>query len=218
MHSAIRRTRRGALALGALLTLAAAPGVAQGATVEDGWADWGVEQGLRDTFVPASLYHRIWSPATASPLDGDIFRFPVDAAAATSYTYDARRPTADAGTIETDGGVEIGYHLGAPRPGNAYGIWVNFQDLEIALDGRGGGTLTAVTEAGFHGSDPTPRVERTFATIDLTAGTRTYNPATRTVTWSDVPTTLTAAGEEIGNGTYLSGDPLDPISFSVELG
>lgn len=218
MHSATRIARRGAVAIGALVAIGLAPAAAQGATVQDGWANWGVEQGLRDTFVPASLYHRIWSPAVASPFADGTFRFPVDRAATTTYDYNAGSKLADAGTVETDGGVEIGYHLGAPRTGNANGIWINFQDLEIALDGAGGGTLEAVTEAGFHGSDPTARTNRVFGDLDLASGTRSYDAGTRTVTWTDVPVTLTAAGEEIGNGYYFEGDSLDPITFSVQLG
>jgi len=57
-----------------------------------------------------------------------------------------------------------------------------------------------------------------FATLDPSAVTPTYSADGKTVTWANVPATLTAAGAVPFAPTYKAGQPLDPVTITVTTG
>ncbi len=57
-----------------------------------------------------------------------------------------------------------------------------------------------------------------FATLDPSAVTPTYSADGKTVTWTNVPATLTAAGAAPFAPTYKAGQPLDPVTITVTTG
>lgn len=57
-----------------------------------------------------------------------------------------------------------------------------------------------------------------FATLAPSAVTPTYSADGKTVTWANVPATLTAAGAVPFAPTYKAGQPLDPVTITVTTG
>ncbi|HWM55351.1 MAG TPA: HtaA domain-containing protein [Solirubrobacterales bacterium] len=57
-----------------------------------------------------------------------------------------------------------------------------------------------------------------FATLDPSAVTPSYSADGKTVTWANVPATLTAAGAVPFAPTYKAGQPLDPVTITVGIG
>jgi hypothetical protein len=57
-----------------------------------------------------------------------------------------------------------------------------------------------------------------FATLDPSAVTPTYSDGGKTVTWANVPATLTAVGAVPFAPTYKAGQPLDPVTITVTTG
>jgi hypothetical protein len=57
-----------------------------------------------------------------------------------------------------------------------------------------------------------------FATLDPSAVTPIYSAEGKTVTWTNIPAALTAAGAVPFAPTYKAGQPLDPITVTVTTG
>lgn len=92
---------------------------------------------------------------------------------------------------------------------------VRFSDLEIEI-GSGGSWLVGdvKTEIG----PPAESDDVRIAELATTAVTPTWSDGGGTVTWSEVPATLTAEGASSFSGFYEAGTELDPVTFTAGLG
>lgn len=110
------------------------------------------------------------------------------------------------------------------KPGHCI-MEVKLADLEIELNGANSGiTLDAGydvdTPAGKTcvPQPPVANADVAFASLDLSTVAPTYSADGKTVTWSAIPATLTAAGSTAFlAGKYPEGQPLDPVTITVGI-
>ena len=108
------------------------------------------------------------------------------------------------------------------KPGHCI-IEVKFSGIEVTLDGSDSSlTLDSVYDID---SPPTctdnPAVTTNdvkFATLDLTGVTPARSADGSTITWANVPATLTAAGGAAWGAGYEAGEVLDPVTITAGLG
>ncbi len=177
-----------------------------------GTVTWGYSPALRQAFQ--ATFGALMTGGVTQDAAG-AFVLPV-----TGGTWDApsRR-----GVVTTTGSFRAGYQM-APSDGVAHGIWVKLEDVRVTLDGDRG-TITARSDSGYHGVAPAPVAERTIATLDLTGVAPAAGPD-GTLTWSAIPATIAAGGEELvasfreSPGRPSLGDvrALDPVTISVRPG
>jgi len=111
------------------------------------------------------------------------------------------------------------------KPGHCI-VEVKLADLVVTLDGAASSlTLDSVYDIGtFNGMGCTPQpavatADVDFASLDLTGITPSYSADGKTVTWSAIPATLTAAGSTaFGLPQYQAGQALDPVTVTVGIG
>jgi hypothetical protein len=111
------------------------------------------------------------------------------------------------------------------KPGHCI-VEVKLADLVVTLDGASSSlALDSVYEIGtFNGMGCTPQpavatADVDFASLNLTGITPSYSADGKTVTWSAIPATLTAAGAmAFGLPQYQAGQVLDPVTVTVGLG
>ena len=196
------------------------PSHAAAKAIVGGDADWGVLATWRSyvlgNFGPGSIgtittAEGATSTGTLSEASA-FFSFP---AAGGSYEK-GLDGNADKLSLQTAGSVKFA------KPGHCI-VEVKFSDLELTIDGANSGiNLDSVydidTPAGMSCTNqpavPTDDVD--FATLDVSAVTPTYSAGGQTITWSDVPAQLTAAGSAAFGSTYPDGQSLDPVTISVE--
>lgn len=125
---------------------------------------------------------------------------------------------ADRLTLKMQGSVTFA------KPGHCI-IEVKLADLEIVLDGaKSSLALDSVydfdTPEGMScgPQPPVPTADVTFASLDLGGVAPAYSADGRTVTWSAIPATLTAAGAAAFGTGYPEGQELDPVTVTVGLG
>lgn len=190
------------------------PAVAAGSgasIVSGGTLDWGFKKSFRN-YVPAAGQSA--SDGATKQSDGT-FRF-----TAADGTYDASTRKL---TVNGSGKVVFDYR--------AHTFVITLSDPTIELTPTSG-TMTAGVDVrlvdpttGATTSDPgTKRIA--FATIDVTKGTRAVTAGD--YSWTDLPTTITAAGAaafaaDITGGSnptqfYSAGTALDPLSVHVTGG
>jgi hypothetical protein len=135
----------------------------------------------------------------------------------TGGTWDPATQTA---TIATGGSFRVGYQF-APSDATAHGFWVRLADTRIDLTGAGG-SISAMSDAGYHEFPPVPTAARTIAT--LAPGGPVADGAT--LTWTAIPARIAAGGRELVQ--YFKDTPgrpplgdlsqIDPVTISVQLG
>lgn len=111
------------------------------------------------------------------------------------------------------------------KPGHCI-VEVKLADLVVTLDGASSSlALDSVYEIGtFNGMGCTPQpavatADVDFASLNLTGIAPSYSADGKTVTWSAIPATLTAAGATaFGLPQYQAGQVLDPLTVTVGLG
>jgi hypothetical protein len=111
------------------------------------------------------------------------------------------------------------------KPGHCI-VEVNLADLVVTLDGAASSlALDSVYEIGtFNGMGCTPQpavatADVKFASLNLNGITPSYSADGKTVTWSAIPATLTAAGSAaFGLPQYKEGQALDPVTVTVVIG
>lgn len=111
------------------------------------------------------------------------------------------------------------------KPGHCI-VSVELAGLELKIDGA---DSSIALDAGYHVNKvegkacveqpAVPATRVTFAQLDLSGVSPTYSADGKTVTWTAVPASLTAAGSAafIG-GKYPAGQALDPVTISVGIG
>jgi hypothetical protein len=110
------------------------------------------------------------------------------------------------------------------KPGHCI-VEVKLADLVVTLDGAGSSlALDSVydidTPEGMS-CGPNPAVattDVTFATLNLNGIAPTYSGGGKTITWSAIPATLTAAGAAAFGTGYPEGEALDPVTVTVGIG
>jgi hypothetical protein len=102
-----------------------------------------------------------------------------------------------------------------------HGFRIVLSNPTVTIDGVDS-RLTVDVDTNMSGvHTPTQRVD--LATLDIAAADPFYNDNAQTVTWSDLPVTLTAAGSEAlalcasspGPCSYEAGDQLEPLTVTA---
>ncbi len=205
------------------LAAQASPAHAAAQAVASGATDWGVLASWRKyvlgNFGPGSV--GTITPAGGATANGTLaepsgyFGFPAAGGSFQQGLYGA----ADKLTLNTAGSITFA------KPGHCI-VSVEVSNLEVKIDGAN----SAITlDSGYHVNkaegktcveEPAvPATRVTFANLDLNGIVPTYSANGKTVTWTAVPASLTAAGSAafIG-GKYPAGQTLDPVTISVGLG
>ncbi|MER8183179.1 HtaA domain-containing protein [Kitasatospora sp. NPDC094015] len=191
-------------ALAALLPAATSAGAADG-KVAGGRLDWGIKQSFL-SYVTGPIAHGSWSLTQgAATVGGATFRFH-----SATGSYD---PATGALSASFSGGVRF---LGHQNADGSHQLDLQLSRFAVKADGSGGAGLYA----DVTGKDKdTGVVSSTSQTrlADLAFGGVNLRGATGTLTVSNVPATLTAAGAKAFGGFYTAGTALDPVTLSVNL-
>jgi Htaa protein len=201
----------------------AAPTHAAPRPVTSGTANWGVLASWRSyvlgNFGPGSVgtigtEGGATSTGTLSE-PGAFFSFPAASGSFEKGLYGA----ADKLSLQTAGAVVF------KKPGHCI-IEVKFSDIKLAIDGTQSSlSLNSVSDidkpSGMTCEDQPPLITPgvNFATLNLT-GSPAFSADGNTVTWTAIPSALTAAGSTAwGAGPpYVAGKALDAVSITVGLG
>ncbi len=193
-------------------------------TVSAGSADWGVlaswrayvlgQQGPPMSKGTITVEGGATANGTLSEA-GAFFGFPANGGSFVKGLYGA----ADKLTLKTQGSVVFA------KPFHCI-IAIDLADLEVVIDGAN--SALVVGDYGydideFNGmacvDKPAVLASGTkFATLDPSAVTPSYSADGKTVTWSGIPATLTAAGAVPFSPSYKAGQVLDPITVTVTTG
>lgn len=122
--------------------------------------------------------------------------------------------TADKLVLETHGAVKFA------KPFHCI-VEVSVSDLELTLDGP---SSAIVLDSVYDIDTPptctdkpaVPTADVAFATLDPSGVTPAHSPDGKTITWTAIPATLTAAGAAAFGAGYPEGQELDPVTISVE--
>jgi hypothetical protein len=193
-----------------------APASAAPATVTGGSLDWGVAADYRAIFTTRGV------TGGATQTAADTFAFP----AATSSTYD---PATKTGTLNFTGTARLGYMLGG-IPGTSAGNYFHIANPVVTLNGATG-TISGTTAGDSHSTNPalpTAALQsRDIATLDLSGVTPTVNPEGTLITFTAIPTAITAEGAAT-LATFASatdaaaakravGSALDPLTIQLAV-
>ncbi len=169
-------------------------------SVTGGFLNWGFKESFR-AYITGPIAQGAISVSGGATRNSDgTFRFP-----AASGSHDS---TAGITSASFNGSVRFTGHNGE--------LDTTLGNPRIQLSGSTGILIVDITTRSDSGTgfDTFPNTE--FATLNL-AG---ISPVTtgNMASWSNVPTTLTAAGASAFSGFYSAGQALDPASFTLELG
>jgi hypothetical protein len=204
---------------GVSLAAKADPTMAPARTVVSGSAGWGVltdwRQYVLGNFGPGSVGTIATAGGASNPASaGSFFAFPAGGGTFEKGLYGA----ADKLTLTMQGSVTFA------KPGHCI-IEVKLANLKLTIDGANSSiALDSVydidTPAGMTCTDqpavPTPGVA--FAKLGVSGVSPTYSADGKTVTWANIPATLTAEGAQAFGAGYPAGKELDPVTISVGLG
>lgn len=98
--------------------------------------------------------------------------------------------------------------------GHAGALDMNLSNPRVRVSGSTATLILDVNSKGFNGSPGLNASGVNFATLSLPSGSTSGS----SISWSNVPATLTAAGAEAFAGFYSAGDALDPVSITFPLG
>jgi hypothetical protein len=187
--------------------------------VTSGVADWGVRASWRGYVLsPPVGSISVSGGATASgPLSSPatIFGFPSAGGSYTKGLYGA----SDRLVLNTQGAVSFA------KPGHCI-MDLTFSDVAVTIDGANSSIALDSTADVNGGAPPACAVDNPpvgvtdviFAKLDLSAETPTYSSDGKTITWSAIPGSLTAAGAAMFGGMLKEGAALDPITITVGIG
>lgn len=206
-RTSARRTVAGTLGLllvAASLAFAAAPASATTQDLTGGTFTWGVKESFRTylTTPPADGTFTVFEGTQAS--GNGPFTFPLWGGRFDSATASA--------AAEVKGGLQVVGHEGL--------LDISVASIKVEITGTTGTIQLDAWSRPYTGSEtePQPKVfydDVIFATLDLSATTPAVT--SKTVTYSSVPTTLTAAGVPVLEGLYPAGTALDPITLTGNL-
>lgn len=168
------------------------------AAVSGGHADWGVRATFR-SYVTGPI-------AQGSITTGDGVTTNTDG----SFRWPDASGTYDAGALDADfrGSVHFVGHAGA--------LDMTMSGLNVVVTSATSGTLYAdLVSKAFDDGEFDTYDDVAFATLDLTGITPSETGST--LTWADVPATLTADGSTAFSSFYPAGTTLDPITFALDL-
>lgn len=193
-----------ALALAATAITVAAPASAAPADVTAGHVEWGVRTTFRNYIVSPIAHGTITTNAPATQAEGNgAFTFPI---ADGSYDDDT-----GATSVATDGSVHFFGHGGI--------LDVLVSDVRVVIDGTDAHVVADVTSKEFIDTTTEGPVtvydDVALVALDLTGVTPTATG--NTVTYANVPSTLTEEGAPAFGGFYPAGDAFDPVTFTLEL-
>lgn len=206
----------------AWLAAQADPTHAAAQALVSGQASWGVLASWRayilGNFGPGSIGSMaVDGGATASGALTDpatVFGFPAAGGSFERGLYGAT----DRLSLRTAGSVIFA------KPGHCI-IEVKLSDLELTIDGPNSSIgLDSIydidTPAGMSCTDEpaVPSSDVDFATLDTSGVTPSYSADGKTITWSEVPATLTAAGAKAFGAGYPEGQALDPVTITATVG
>jgi len=194
---------------------AAAPTLSSPAALNGGKIEWGLSGDLRFYVVEISggalvpiAPAEVLNPPLPAPQIGS-FRFP---AGSGSYAINTPENSGDDQAIVNGQGEVV-------LCNSPHGFRVTLSDPTVTIDGEDS-RLTVDVDTNMSGFwTPTQRVD--LATLDLDGANPFYNENAKTVTWSSLPVTLTAAGEQAlqlcnpqapGPCEYEEGASLDPLT------
>jgi hypothetical protein len=177
--------------------------------IASGALDWGFRESWRSYVlnVPPAGSAEVSGGATATgPLTSTAttYGFPAAAGSFARGLYGA----GDSISLSTIGAVKWA------KPGHGIDE-VRLSDLEIRIGGAESWLIADVrTEIG----PPAESKDVRFAQLDAGAVAPVFSADGNTVTWAQIPATLTVEGASSFSGFYEAGDPLDPVTISVGLG
>jgi|GEM_PF-1909635 len=209
----------------AWLSAKANPVLEPAKAITSGTVDWGVLASWRAYILanvppppPTNGTIEVTGGATATgPLSSPAttYGFPATGGSFERGLYGA----ADELALQSQGGVVF------KKPGHCI-VEVALSNPRVKIDGANS-SLTLDAQYDTDGGPPhvcnvnLPVVttdDVTFATLDTSAVTPTYSNGGKTITWSTIPVTLTAAGSAAFGAGYKAGQPLDPITVTVTTG
>lgn len=201
----------GAAALGASLSLGAAPALADEApvSVADGSAAWGVKQSFRN-YVSSPIAHGGYEA-----VDG--------ASRNTDGTLDF--PTAEGTVSKEDSSGEVNFSGGVVFTGHDYGqgpvLEIRVNDPRVEFDGQGAATVYAdVASREFAGADPSlppgDLVEYGEVAVAELTGAEIGVDGDQ-VTFTSEAGALHADAVEPFASFYPAGEAMDPLSFTTEV-
>lgn len=201
----------GAAALGASLSLGAAPALADEApvSVADGSATWGVKQSFRN-YVSSPIAHGGYEA-----VDG--------ASRNTDGTLDF--PTAEGTVSKEDSSGEVSFSGGVVFTGHDYGqgpvLEIHVNDPRVEFDGQGAATVHAdVTSREFAGANPSlppgDLVEYGEVAVAELTGAEISVDGDQ-ITFTSEAGTLHADAVEPFASFYPAGEAMDPLSFTAEV-
>lgn len=194
------------------------PALTSPVNLSGGKIDWGFKSSFRSyvffsggALVPIAPAE-VLNPPLPAPQTGS-FRFP---AGTGSYVVGDPADSSDDQAI-VNGSGEI-LLCNAP-----HGFRIVLSNPTVTIDGEDS-RLTVDVDTNVSGIwTPTQRVD--LATLDVDGVSPFYNENAKTVTWSGLPTSLTAAGEEVlalcnpmnpGPCDYEEGDSLDALTVELK--
>ncbi|MEZ5076355.1 MAG: HtaA domain-containing protein [Solirubrobacterales bacterium] len=188
--------------------------------VSSGSLDWGVLTGWRSyvlgNFGPGSegtIATGGGATANGELADaGAYFGFPASGGTFEKGLYGAT----DRLSLQTAGSVTF------DKPGHCI-VEVKFADLAVTLDGADSSLVLDSaydidSPPGCADNPPVATDGTLFASLDLSGVTAAYAADGKTITWAEIPATLTEAGGAGWGAGYEAGDELDPVTIAVELG
>lgn len=168
--------------------------------IVDGELVWGIKGSFRQYLVGPIAHGTVspLAPATQAPDNGP-------------FTF----PLSGQGTFASAAELDAAFAGGAHLYGHDGELDVTFSNPEVVIDGATG-RLVADIEANEHGTDAQYDEEDVVvATLDLSGVTPTR--VGDTVTYADIPATLTEDGEIGFSGYYAAGDALDPVTLVLTV-
>jgi Htaa len=200
---------------------APAPTLSSPAALNGGKIEWGFSGDLRFYVVQISggalvpiAPAEVLNPPLPAPQIG-AFRFP---AGSGSFAINSADDDSDDQAIVNGGGEVV-------LCNSPHGFRVTLSHPTVTIDG-GDSRLTVDVDTNMSGFwTPTQRVD--LATLDLSGANPFYSENAKKVTWTDLPTSLTAAGAQAlqlcdphnpGPCDYEEGDPLDPLTVTASTG
>ncbi|MFH8792927.1 HtaA domain-containing protein [Streptomyces sp. NPDC017941] len=171
---------------------AGAPRAPKAFTLKDGTLDWGLKESFRK-YVTGMAHGKIKAGGGAEQAPGNgVFTF-----------------TGGKGTYEMTGHVMKAAFKGDVRFTSAlHKFDIKIADVRVHTKGRTGAIQADVTLNGAEQNDID------LAALDLSGVTPGQGPG-GTMTFKDIPATLTAKGAKAFNGMYQKGQALDPATLTV---
>lgn len=186
-------TFQGSVDRGAVLDIAAASELQ--CTVSDASLVWGFKESFR-AYIDGSIANGEWST------DGDV-----------SYVTPVFTWTGGTGGADEDGALDVRYSGSVRFTGHGGVLDTTVANPRVVVDGDRAVLLLDVSGTTQEG-EAVSQTGVEFAELDLAGIERQVDGDS--VTWAEVPATLTEAGAA-AFGTYPAGEALDPITVSATV-